>query len=79
MTVPIVGIRQSGYLEVTCTSSRLVKLKLDERFALDATIDSHQGQELGGGRTIGSPVNLPGIGPCPPTGSSAVRRYAREA
>ena len=50
--------------EVTSTSSRLVKLKLDERFALDATIDSHQGQELAGGRPIGSPVNLLGIGPC---------------
>jgi len=32
--------------EVTSTSSRLVKLKLDERFALYATIDIHQGQEL---------------------------------
>lgn len=44
----------------------------DERIGLCATIDMHQGQELAGGRTIGSPVKPLRIGPCAPTRSSAV-------
>jgi hypothetical protein len=39
---------------------------------LYTTIDMHQGQELAGGRTIGSPVKPLRIGPCAPTRSSAV-------
>ena len=46
--------------------------RLDEWFGLYPTIDIHEGQELAGGRTIGSHVRLLRIGLYAPTRSSAV-------
>jgi hypothetical protein len=54
-------------------TERTPRFRLNERIALCATIDIHQGPgELAGDRTTGSPIKLLGIGPHAPTRSSAV-------
>jgi hypothetical protein len=45
---------------------------LNECIALYPTIDIYEGQELAGGRTIGSTLKALGIGPHTPTRSSAI-------